>query len=278
MNIHTLPQAKVLVIDDDVDISTVLAAALETLGCVVTTENSALRAEQTCRQFQPDLVLIDLMMPGHSGLELIPLLHRIAKDAVICAMTGLSDPNTMQESMNRGASNVLLKPYSLEDLIQLVELSVLLTESVRQESEAGYIADTVQLEWPGDHVANAADLARLVTAAAATGLDRDTVFRKLPVVAAELLENAHDHGTRNNPDLRYGVQLSMKPESLCLEVWDQGKGFDGPTTLRRTQTSLPVGKLGGLQIVAAMSEKIEFKDNSRKVSVCLRINRSALLG
>jgi anti-sigma regulatory factor (Ser/Thr protein kinase) len=217
------------------------------------------------------------MMPGRSGLELIPLLHRAAEDAVICAMTGLSDPNTMQESVNRGASNVLLKPYSLEDLIELVELSVLLSESVRQEAAAGYVTDSLKLEWPGDHVVNAADLARIVAVASSAGLDRDTVFRKLLVVAAELLENAHDHGTKNDPNLRYGVDLSMEPDAVIVEVWDKGKGFDGLTTLKRKQTSLPVGKMGGLQIVAAMSERIEFKDDSRRVRVSLRMNNSEKL-
>jgi CheY-like chemotaxis protein len=67
----------VLVVDDEQDVLTYLAAALEDEGFDVATASNAEDAEQVLNRRQPDLLVLDIMMPGHSGLA---LFQRVRSD------------------------------------------------------------------------------------------------------------------------------------------------------------------------------------------------------
>jgi len=265
--ISPIPSPHVLIVDDDHDVASVLEAALDAVGCKVTVETDALLAEETCKRVKPDLVLMDLMMPGRTGLELIAPLHAICPNAIICIMTGLGDPVAMQRSLEYGAWNVLCKPYSLSDLAELIDLSLRLSESLREEAGAGVADDHIALEFSGEHRPSAADLARLIAVAAESGIDPDIAYRRLPLLAAELLDNAHVHGTHGDKDLRYGAYLRMAPDALELKVWDGGVGFDGPARLRQVRHTAPKGKLSGLQLAAALSDELRFTPGKNELTV-----------
>ncbi|MCB9358038.1 MAG: response regulator [Calditrichaeota bacterium] len=267
MLISPIPAPHVLIIDDDPDISAVIAAALDAVGCRVTTENNSMRAEDACVRSQPDLILVDLMMPGRSGLDLIAPLHQLRPEAIICMTTGLGDPAVLKNSLRSGAWNVLCKPYSLSDLAELVELSIRLTESLRQEVRAGVVDNNLELEFPGDHLPDPADIARLIAVAAAGECDQDVAYRKLPLIATALMDNAHIHGTKECSDLAYGVRLSFNEDALELEVWDNGPGFNGPTVIRQLSTSAPKGKLSGLQLTATLADDVRFAEGRSAIKV-----------
>lgn len=256
-----------LIIDDDLDISSVLAAALDAVGCRVTTETNSLKAENTCIAVKPDLILMDLMMPGRSGLDLIGPLHKICPNAIICIMTGLGDPAILQRSLEYGAWNVLCKPYSLSDLAELIELSLRLSASLREEAGAGVVEDHVEMEFTGDHKPNAADLARLIAVAAESGMDSDVAYRKLPLLAAELLDNAQQHGARNDANEHFGARLKLLPSTLELTVWDTGKPFDGQAKVRQQKFAAPQGKLSGLQLTSALSDALRFTPGKNELTV-----------
>lgn len=262
---------RVLIIDDDPDISSVIAAALEAVGCRVTTETNALRAEDTCVQCQPDLILVDMMMPGRTGLELIGPLHERRPQAIICLTTGMGDPAIFNRSLKSGAWNVLCKPYSLSDLAELVELSVRLSAALREETVAGAVSSEFSLEFPGDHLLDPADLARLIAVAASANLDLDLAYRKLPLIASELLDNAQKHGAGGKPDARYGAHLHVGNHSVELLVWDSGCGFDGAARIRELSSTAPKGKLSGLQLATSLVDEIRFEKTRSAVTVCWKL-------
>lgn len=267
MLISPIPSPHVLIVDDDLDISSVLAAALDAVGCRVTTETDALKAEGTCQAVKPDLILMDLMMPGRSGLDLIAPLHQICPNAIICIMTGLGDPAVLQRSLEFGAWNVLCKPYSLSDLAELIELSLRLSASLREEAGAGVVEDHIEMEFTGDHKPNAADLARLIAVAAESGADNDVAYRKLPLLAAELLDNAQQHGAGSDANEHYGARLKMSPSTLELTIWNTGRSFDGQTKLRQLKFAAPQGKLSGLQLTSALSDELRFSPGKNELTV-----------
>ncbi len=276
MLISPLPPPRVLIIDDDPDISSVLVAALEAVGCVVSSETSSERAEEACNAAHPDLVLVDLMMPGRSGIDLLAPLHEIAPDAIICIMTGMGDPALLQRSLKSGAWNVLCKPYSLSDLAELIDMSLRLSASLREEAGAGFVTKESEWEFSGDHKPTPADLARLIAVAAECGNDPDVSYRKLPLLAQELMDNAFEHGTRGNPAIRYGSRLKTAPESLELTVWDSGNGFDGKTKIRQMQHSTPSGKMSGLQLVSALADEVQFNKQPNSITVIWRSKSNAI--
>ncbi|MBU0692538.1 response regulator [bacterium] len=257
---------RVLMIDDDQQVSAVLAMALEALGHDVTISNVTEKAEELCKEVKPDLILLDMMMPGRSGIELLKPLTQISPDAVICMMTGLVDDKLLAKSLEAGAWNILYKPYSLAELSELVKLSELLSHAIRNEKNGDEMTESpLELSWTGDQQFTADDIAKLVSFAAAAGANSDLANRRLPVVAAELLINAQTHGIARQADQRYGLICSKNDASLALDVSDSGKPFNWQIAARDFRFSAAGGSAPGLQLVRALADSLSFSEKNKTV-------------
>ncbi|MGH9103415.1 MAG: response regulator [Acidimicrobiales bacterium] len=126
---------RVVVVDDDdetrriVQICLSLEDGFEVVG-EAADGRTAVEVVQGC---QPDVVLLDLEMPGMNGLEAIPSLRRAAPAAKIAVLSAFPDPFTLADALTRGADTYLDKAMGLAEL-PLV-LSSLVNES--EGSEAG---------------------------------------------------------------------------------------------------------------------------------------------
>ncbi len=120
---------RVLVVDDLEDDTYITAKLLEMLGCSVRACNHAHRAVEVARQFEPHLILLDLAMPGQSGLEVAHALREASLPPFyLVAKTGLVDGKHTQQCLNSGFRQVLVKPVSLEQFRPLLELARQLAE------------------------------------------------------------------------------------------------------------------------------------------------------
>ncbi len=70
---------------------------------------------------QPDIVLLDLDMAGQNGLDILPDLLAVARQARVLVLTGLRDPEAHRDAVRRGAMGVLLKDQAAEVLIKAIE-------------------------------------------------------------------------------------------------------------------------------------------------------------
>ncbi|MBI4055729.1 MAG: response regulator [Elusimicrobia bacterium] len=115
--------ATILVVDDDEGVREFLEIALQNLGHrAVLTENSA-QAQQWLQEHTPDLILMDLMMPGLNGLELGLWVHAQPKtrSVPIIQISALDDTPTQQDSLQGGAFDYLTKPIQPEILKSKLE-------------------------------------------------------------------------------------------------------------------------------------------------------------
>lgn len=113
---------RVLVVEDDAGVSTVLVESLEVAGCeTVDAAYSGEVAIGLALKEPYDLVLLDLMLPGVGGLDILPLLRTAAPEAVIAIASGYA--NLVSETDMLYANLVLTKPFSLEKTKKLVQLS-----------------------------------------------------------------------------------------------------------------------------------------------------------
>jgi CheY-like chemotaxis protein len=105
--------ARILVIDDDSDIREVVGEALSYAGYDVAAARDGREGLALCRSFHPDLILLDLMMPGMSGWEFRSAQRRDPALAAIpvVVVTALGHDPDIQ------VSAVLAKPFRLEDLL-----------------------------------------------------------------------------------------------------------------------------------------------------------------
>ncbi|WP_316435073.1 MAG: response regulator [Leptolyngbya sp. IPPAS B-1204] len=118
----TAKRSLVLAVDDDDDNLFLLSYALELLDCEFVGKTSGQSAVAFVKERQPDLILLDVILPDMHGTELLQLLKQTAqtRSIPVIAVTGLASCEDRTELLNQGFSAYLSKPYMVEDLEALV--------------------------------------------------------------------------------------------------------------------------------------------------------------
>ena len=112
----TLPN--MLVVDDDVTFCKVLATAMAKRGYVVRAAYNVEQAYELARQEPPEFVVLDLKMPGDSGLALVQRLKQLDSHTRIVVLTGYASVATAVEAIKLGATHYLTKPADADEIVQ----------------------------------------------------------------------------------------------------------------------------------------------------------------
>src|SRR3954468_17167549 len=113
----------VLLVEDDANLSTMVSDGLRMRGYVVWGVGSAGEAEQAVDQVDPDVIVLDLMLPDRNGLTLCSVLkQRVATSVIICSATRRKDGAVL--GMQWGADDFLPKPFSLDELEARIGLAM----------------------------------------------------------------------------------------------------------------------------------------------------------
>ena len=119
-----LTNKRVLLVDDDSDILTSMQAAFEPTGAVIDTANNGNKAVEIAEKNQPDLVVLDMMLPGRSGFLVLEKIKakkpRNAKPFVIM-ITGNQGARHKMFAESLGVSEYLNKPVKMDKLIATAE-------------------------------------------------------------------------------------------------------------------------------------------------------------
>ncbi len=110
---------KVLVVEDEESILTLISFNLEQAGFVVLQASSVEDAKSIIDEALPDVVLLDWMLPGASGVQFTKILRQNdrTKDLPIILLTARSDESDKEQGLNIGADDYLTKPFSPRELI-----------------------------------------------------------------------------------------------------------------------------------------------------------------
>ena len=113
---------KVLIADDEPDILEILKYNLEKENYQVTTAKDGNEALDKAKQHQPDLIVLDMMMPRKNGMEVCELLRAQPqfKDTLIMFLTALSDEATQLKGFSTGADDYVTKPVSTSVFVSKV--------------------------------------------------------------------------------------------------------------------------------------------------------------
>jgi len=112
---------RVLVVDDDSTFRTRLVAALAARQLDAFGSASPAEARQLCQRLRPDRVIVDLRMPGGSGLDLVTDILRMHPQARIVVLTGYGSIATALEATRRGAVDYLTKPADADQILAAFE-------------------------------------------------------------------------------------------------------------------------------------------------------------
>lgn len=107
-----------LVVDDDITFCTVLAAALEKRGFAVRVAHDVQSALAVAEQELPEYVVLDLKMPGESGLALVQKLKALDNHTRIVVLTGYASVATAVAAIKLGAIHYLTKPADADEIVQ----------------------------------------------------------------------------------------------------------------------------------------------------------------
>lgn len=111
---------KILIVDDDVYIGDMVAAALTKQGYEPVRAYSGTEALLVLESTKPDVILLDLMLPGLNGEELIKRIKDIPV-IVVSAKVGIDDKVTM---LTQGAADYITKPFELRELLARIEVQL----------------------------------------------------------------------------------------------------------------------------------------------------------
>jgi two-component system, OmpR family, alkaline phosphatase synthesis response regulator PhoP len=113
---------KILIADDEPDILEILSFNLKGEGYDVITAKNGDEAIDKAKNFKPDLIILDMMMPGKNGMEVCNILRTQSAFAgtLIVFLTAINDENTEIKSLENGADDYLTKPISPKVLLSKV--------------------------------------------------------------------------------------------------------------------------------------------------------------
>ena len=112
---------KILIIDDDVTALDIVDFLFEDKGYQVVRRADGISALECIDGEQPDVVLVDLMMPKMSGQEAVRQIRSKGFEIPIVAFTALDDPEVHQEALEAGCNLVLTKPCKPAVLVRHIE-------------------------------------------------------------------------------------------------------------------------------------------------------------
>ena len=115
--------ALIVVADDDGDIRDLVEFKLTTLGHQIVTVADGSSAVDACRTTRPDLAVLDVMMPGLTGLEAVRELRSnpALKDIPVILLTARAQQSDVQTGFDCGADDYITKPFSPKELASRVE-------------------------------------------------------------------------------------------------------------------------------------------------------------
>ncbi len=118
---------KALVIEDHPDLLDVLSRQLEMLGFAVITASNGVDGVEKASGEKPDLILMDIMLPGMDGREATRRIRTkpMLKEIPILAITALFAESEVNECMEAGCNNYIVKPFTFEEFREKIQATIL---------------------------------------------------------------------------------------------------------------------------------------------------------
>ena len=108
---------RILVVDDEITLTDLLSMALRYEGCQVRTAGTGYDAVRTAREFQPDAVVLDVMLPDLDGFEVMRRLRGDSPHVPVLFLTARDSVEDRIAGLTAGGDDYVTKPFSLEEVV-----------------------------------------------------------------------------------------------------------------------------------------------------------------
>jgi CheY-like chemotaxis protein/anti-sigma regulatory factor (Ser/Thr protein kinase) len=215
---------RVLVVDDDRVTRHLLKSVLEKAGYAVTTAGDGEEALERARgtgASAPDLILLDVWMPGISGLDVLARLRDAGLQPRVIVMTSDDTPETLISALKSQALNFMSKPIDPGALVELVE------RALSKDTPPGIEIVSSRPDWVELTVPCTRDAASRIEGFLAH-LDSDLtpeVRESVGYAFRELLLNAVEWGGKLDPNRTVRIACLRAKRMLLYRIADPGPGF-----------------------------------------------------
>jgi len=114
---------KLLLVDDEPNILQFLEMGLQEEGFEVQTAQDGMTAVTLAKQFQPHIIILDVMMPGMDGFEVCRMLKK-TENAAIIMLTAKDEVDDRVKGLTLGADDYMMKPFSFEELLARIQARI----------------------------------------------------------------------------------------------------------------------------------------------------------
>ncbi len=277
-----ISKATIMVVDDEESILDTLSGILEDEGHQVITASSGESALVKCSETPPDIILLDVWMPGMDGIETLKKLRKNNADVCVIMISGHSNIDTAVHAIKLGAYDFLEKPLSLDRVLiitrralekqRLEKENIVLKSSISQQFEI--IGDNHKIVELKDRISKAAASQGRVLIFGESGSGKELVARAL-----------HDGSDRKNNSFIEVNCAAIPHELIESELFGHEKGsFTGAFESKKGKFELAhegtlfLDEIGDMSLVTQAKvlriiETQEFQrvGGSRKIKVDVRI-------
>ncbi|GJQ36350.1 MAG: DNA-binding response regulator [Anaerolineaceae bacterium] len=123
---------KILIVEDEIALQDALAYNLKKEGYIIETSGDGLSALEAARKFNPDLIVLDIMLPQMDGFEVARILRKEMSTAILM-LTARDDEIDRVVGLEVGADDYLTKPFSMRELIARVKAQLRRARLLREE-------------------------------------------------------------------------------------------------------------------------------------------------
>ena len=128
---------RILLVDDEHEATDLLSKRLTRRGCICRCAHSGEEALELINQERPDVVVLDVKMPGMDGLSVLETIKRLYQEIEVIMLSGHADPDSAVNGLRLGAFGYVMKPPNFNELWHLIEDASHLSALTSEESE-GY--------------------------------------------------------------------------------------------------------------------------------------------
>ena len=274
----------VLIVDDERDTNDILANLVQSRDFAPVQLFLGAGVADAVRENDPEVILLDLMLPDVDGFAVCDQLKRDRETNLIpvIMVTALNDAHSRDAGVRLGANGYLTKPFTLDQFYAAFDKALAWRREHQLRGTRGEINFDIRSE--AAYLTQVNDL--LADLYAHTGLS-DRQVKELRQAVMEMGGNAIEWGHRKNADLVLSIVYRIDPDSVTLIIRDQGPGFDPGHVPHAASDEDPIGHLDlrtdlgireggfGIMLAKGLVDEFHYNDKGNEVTLIKRFAAGA---
>lgn len=273
----------VLIVDDEREVNYLLSQLVQAKGFQPISFYQGQGVVEAVREHQPDVVLLDVMLPDVDGFSICEELKRSRDTNLIpiVMVTALNSSSHQSRGIRVGANGYLTKPFQSEHLFREIDQALAWRREHSQSGITGEIVFDVRSEFQYLHQLN--DM--LADLYAHTPLTEKQI-KDLRQVVHEMGGNAIEWGHKRNAELSLLITYRISTDAVTLIIRDQGPGFDPGNLPHAASDDDPIGHIDyrneknireggfGIMMTKGLVDDFCYNDKGNEVTLVKRFKRN----